>query len=114
MTGEEGSHVVARSDEAQGAASQAAIVATARWRTAEAHLYPLIMSDPELYELALTLVVEARDVLRSECATVSALVESDAEAVLTRCPSRSAVREQGFDTLTAFDAARAQRFRELP
>lgn len=109
--GDEGSHVAARSDVSHGVALQ---VATTRWRAAEGQLYPLIMSDPELYELTVTLVVEVREVLRSECATVSALVSSDAVSVLMRCPSRSAVHDRGFDTMIAFDAARAQRFRELP
>lgn len=71
------------------------------------------MSDPDLYELVVGLVVEARDVLREECATVATLVASDAEGVLARCPAQSVVRSRGFDPVAAFDAARAQRFREF-
>lgn len=85
-----------------------------RWHAAESHLYPLIMSDPELYELAITLVVEAREVLRSRCSTVSALIASDPAAVLAECPAAQAVGDRGFDPLVAFDAARAHRLRELP
>lgn len=85
----------------------------ARWRAAESHVYPLVMSDPDLYELVVGLVVEARDVLREECATVSMLVASDAAVVLARCPSQKVVHSRGFDPVAAFDAARAQRFREL-
>lgn len=85
-----------------------------RWRAAESHLYPLIVSDPDLYELAVTLVVEAREVLRSRCSTVAALIASDPTAVLAECPAAQAVRDGGFDPVTAFDAARAQLLRELP
>jgi len=85
-----------------------------RWRAAESHLYPLIVSDPDLYELAVTLVVEAREVLRSRCSTVAALIASDPAAVLAECPAAQAVRDGGFDPVTAFDAARAQLLRELP
>lgn len=72
------------------------------------------MSDPELYELAVTLVVEAREVLRGQCPTISALLTSDPAAVLAACPAAQAVRDRGFDPVTAFDAARAHRLRELP
>lgn len=84
-----------------------------RWRAAESHLYPLIVSDPELYELAVTLVVEAREVLRSRCATVAELIASNPAAVLAECPAAQAVGDRGFDPVVAFDAARAQRLREL-
>jgi hypothetical protein len=85
-----------------------------RWRAAESHLYPLIMSDPDLYELAVTLVVQAREVLRSRCSTVAELAASDPAAVLAECPGLQAVRDGGFEPMVAFDAARAQLLRELP
>lgn len=84
-----------------------------RWRAVEGRVYPLIMSDPDLYELVVGLIVEARDILRTECSTVSALMSSEAETFLSRCPSRKAVESCGYDPEAAFDAARAQRFREL-
>jgi hypothetical protein len=84
-----------------------------RWRTAESQLYPLIVSDPELYQLAVQLVVEVRDVLRSRTASVAALFDADPAAVLEACASTSAAREQGLEPLVAFRAACAQRLREL-
>lgn len=84
-----------------------------RWRSAEGRIYPLIMSDPDLYQLAVGLIVEVRDVLRAQCASVSALVDADAATTLSRCPSAAGAREQGLDAAVAFDAACAQRFREL-
>lgn len=71
------------------------------------------MSDPDLYEMALGLVVEAREVLRAQCPTVGSLVSISAETVLASCPSEPAVRGQGLHTAIAFDAARAFRFREI-
>jgi hypothetical protein len=100
-------------DRLQAAPTTAESDAAARWIAVEGRVYPLVMSDPDLYELVVGLVVEARDILRTECVTVADLVSSDAEAVLSRCPSRQAVGSGGFDTKAAFDAARAQRFREL-
>lgn len=100
-------------NESVGSPTAQESAAAARWRTAEGHLYPLIVSDPDLYELVVKLVVEARDILRAECPTIPALVGSDAVSVLDRCPTRPVVESAGFDPGTAFDAARAQRFREI-
>jgi hypothetical protein len=88
-------------------------LAWARWQTAEAGLYPLILTDPDLYEAAVTLMSEARDVLRSECDTVSGLAEIEPAGVLARCPSASATTARGVDPETVVDAARALRGREL-
>lgn len=85
----------------------------ARWKAAEDRLYPLIMVDPALYEAALTLVREIADVLRSQCDTVSELVDADAAVILARCPSVSEMSALGLDPGGAFDAARACRWREL-
>lgn len=84
-----------------------------RWRKAESQLYPFAMSDPDLYEAAVTLVVEARDILRERCADRTAVGAIGADEVLRGCPHRSAVAEYGFDARIAVDAARAQRWREL-
>ncbi len=76
-------------------------------------MYPLIVADPDLYTLAVALVVEVRDLLRVECTTIGALIDAAATDVLSRCGSAAEVRAQGFDPEVAFDAARAARLREL-
>jgi len=88
-------------------------VAAERWRAAEAKLYPLVVADPDLYTLVVGLVVEARELLRAECATVSALLDASAAGVLARCESAPKVQGEGFDPRIAFDAARVARLREL-
>ena len=85
----------------------------ARWRAAEGRLYPLIMVDPGLYEVAVTLVREAADVLRRDCGTVTELIHADAAGVLAECPSAPVMTGFGFEPGTAFEAACAYRFREL-
>jgi hypothetical protein len=87
--------------------------ASSRWRGAEARLYPLIMSDPDLYEAAVTLMSEARDVLRERCDTASALADETAAGVLASCPSATATLARGVDADTVVDAARSYRWREL-
>ncbi len=86
---------------------------TWRWRAAESQLYPLVMADPGLYQLAVALVAEACEVLRRNCSTVTALIDCEASGVLSACPSAAAVGDHGFDPVIAFDAARAQLLREL-
>lgn len=83
------------------------------WLAAEARLYPLIMSDPDLYEAAVTLMSEARDVLRARCDTVVDLADERAAAVLAGCPSAAATLARGVDADVVVDAARACRWREL-
>lgn len=87
--------------------------AAERWRAAEAKLYPLVVADPDLYMLVVQLVVEVRELLRAECATMSALLDASAAGVLTRCASAPKVQTEGFDPRIAFDAARVARLREL-
>ena len=87
--------------------------AAARWKAAEARLYPLIVVDSDVYETAVTLVREVADGLRRQCGTVAELVDVDAAAILARCPSASVMSALGFDPGTAFDAACAYRWREL-
>ena len=89
------------------------VLAVRSWQAAEAHLYPLAMVDPDLYEEAVTLVREAADVLRSCCADVTVLIDADPREVLDHCQSAPLWTERGLDPLTAFDAARAIRWREL-
>lgn len=85
----------------------------ARWKAAEAHLYPLIMVDPDIYETAVTLVGEVTEVLRKECGTLSELVNVEPTGALAQCPSAAALSALGFDPNTAFGAACACRWREL-
>jgi len=85
----------------------------ARWRAAEGRLYPLIMVDADAYEAAVTLVHEVARVLRRECGSVAELTHVEAADVLAQCPSTALTANSGFDPGTAFDAARAHRFREL-
>src|SRR3954453_20190421 len=87
--------------------------ASARWRAAEARLYPLIMSDPDLYEAAVTLMAEARDVLRARCGTVTQLADEEAPGVLAGSPSAPATLARGMDADVVIAAARALRWREL-
>jgi hypothetical protein len=83
------------------------------WQAAEARLYPLVMSDPDLYEAAVTLMSEARDVLRARCGTVSELADEEAAGVLAGCPSAAATLARGVSADVVVDAARAYRWREL-
>jgi hypothetical protein len=87
--------------------------ASSRWQAAEARLYPLIMSDPDLYEAAVTLMSEARDVLRARCGTVTELAGEEATGVLAGCPSAAETLARGIDADVVVDAARAYRWREL-
>src|SRR6478672_8214076 len=84
-----------------GTQDSAEVQAAAQWRAAEGRLYPLITVDPALYEAAVTLVCEAADVLRWRCCTVRELVDVDAHAVLSKCPSASVMIALGFDPATA-------------
>ncbi len=102
----EDSAIAASTDERERAAAE-------RWRAAEGRLYPLIVADPDLYTLAVELVVEVRELLRVECASVDALIGAAATNVLSRCGTTAKVRAEGFDPVVAFDAARAARLREL-
>jgi hypothetical protein len=84
-----------------------------RFQAAEAQLYPLIMVDSALYEMAVTLVGEALGVLREQCHATSDLTDVDVARVLARCPSAEAAAASGFEPGVAVDAACAQRWREL-
>lgn len=90
---------------------QAALVL--QWQAAESRLYPLALADPDLYEAALTLVVQARDVLQGMNLDGDTLASVSADEVLTKCQAAGSVSEQGFDTRIAVDAARAQCWRAI-
>jgi len=83
------------------------------WQAAEGRLYQLITVDAVLYEDAVTLVREAAGVLRSRCADVIDLMDVDPLDILAGCPSAPVWTQCGLDPATAFDAARAFRWREL-
>jgi hypothetical protein len=85
----------------------------ARWRAAEGQLYPLVMVDPELYETAVTLVVEAAQLLRAECDSIEDLLDLDVAGVIARCRTAARLAEAGINPMTAVDAACARRVLEL-
>ena len=89
------------------------VTTLARWRAAEGYLYPLVMVDPDLYEGAVALVVEAAQLLRTECDSIEDLFEVDVAGVLARCRAAARLTEAGIDPATAVDAARARRVVEL-
>jgi hypothetical protein len=89
------------------------MLAVRNWQAAEGRLYPLITVDPVLYEEAVTLVREAADVLRSRCADVTDLIGVDPREILAACPAARGRTEHILDPVTAVDAARALRWREL-
>jgi hypothetical protein len=89
------------------------MAAVRQWQAAEGRLYPLITMDTALYERALTLVRDVVSVLRLRCAAITELIDIDPAGVLSLCPSAPAVSALGLDQSTAFDAARAVRWREL-
>jgi hypothetical protein len=89
------------------------VTTLARWRAAEGSLYSIVMVDPELYETAVTLVVEAAQVLRAECDSLEDLLDLDVARVLARCGTAAQLAEAGVNPATAIDAARARRVLEL-
>jgi len=89
------------------------LTTVARWRAAEGRLYPLIMTDVDLYETAVTLVAEAAQLLRAECDTIEDLLDVDAADVLARCRTTATLGAAGINPTTAVDAACARRLLEL-
>lgn len=108
-----GRQITVATEPAAPLAGHPEMLAVLRWQAAEGRLYPLATVDAVLYEEAVTLVREAAEVLRSRCTDVAELVEADPREVLACCPSAPASTECGLDPSTAFDAARALRWREL-
>jgi hypothetical protein len=73
----------------------------------------LITADLTMYEAAVTVVGEAATALRMRCSTVTELKDVDAVEILGLCASAPAMAALGLGPDTAFDAARAVRWREL-
>jgi hypothetical protein len=89
----------------------------ARWRDAEAKIYPLVMVDPALYEAAVAAVANACDQLRSRYGARADLLAVDVDAFTIELAEAS----EDFSRLAAIgigfrlvcEAALAHRFMEL-
>lgn len=84
-----------------------------RWEQAEASLFALAVADTEMFELAVNASVAVRDELRGRCHTLDELIGESVRDVADRVPLLQQAQQQGLDPRTVFDAARAQRRREL-
>lgn len=87
----------------------------ARYTAAEARLYPMVMTDPAGYQLAISLVGLVAHELRRDCADIATVLERRAE-LIGRLPDLAA--EAGFlvgamPADAVVDAASALRCREL-
>jgi hypothetical protein len=77
---------------------------TALWARAESHLYPLVMSDPDAFERALTVVRDIADRLRAENTVeglARAFAESGALAMHAAQDSGTPIDDLDADVLTA-------------
>ena len=94
------------------------LVALARWREAEAAVYPLVMTDPGSYESALTAIGLTAAVLGSLCTRRSDLFDladdDVARAVAADERVAHAVQVSGVSPRLLFDAARAQALMSVP
>ena len=96
------------------------VEAIARFRAAEAQLYPMAMVDPAGYELAASLVGLVADELRRSNAGISTLLErrSDLIGLVPRLAERAglvggASLPTDFPADAVVDAASAVRYREM-
>ncbi len=85
------------------------------WRSAEARLYPLAMTDVDGYQRAVLLVAAVCAQLRPVTATTSDLVgcEEHAAEYVAAAGEASGASTRGLDVDDVFGAAAAQRDREL-
>jgi hypothetical protein len=91
------------------------VEAMARFTAAEANLYPMVMSDPAGYELAISLVGLVAEELRRDCADVASVLERRGE-LIGRVPQLAAeadIDARGLSADVVVDAASALRCREL-
>jgi hypothetical protein len=84
------------------------------WRLAEAHLYPMAMTNVDGYQRALVLVAAVRELLRERAETAAELVglERDAAHLLAEASDSSGVSPAGLDVDDVFGSAAAARDRE--
>jgi hypothetical protein len=94
--------------------SQALVELVERWNQAERHLYPVVLTRPDLYERYLALVRAVADGL-GDLSTPDALAAAFGEAVpmVTRAAARLGVPTDGLDLGVAAGAAFALRYREV-
>jgi hypothetical protein len=91
------------------------VEAMARFTAAEANLYPMVMTDPAGYELAISLVGLVAEELRRDCSDVPAVLERRGE-LIDRVPQLAAeagIDPRGLSADVVVDAASALRCREL-
>ena len=91
------------------------VEAMTRFTAAEASLYPMVMSDPAGYELAITLVGLVAEELRRDCADVAAVLGRRGELIgrVPRLAAEAGMSTGGLSAEVVVDAASALRCREL-
>ena len=91
------------------------VEAMARFHAAEARLYPMALTDPAGYELAVSLVGLVADELRRDGADVSSVLERRAELIdlVPRLAERAGLAGDALPADVVVDAASAVRCREL-
>jgi hypothetical protein len=91
------------------------VEAMARFTAAEAHLYPMVMTDPAGYQLATSLVGLVANELRRDCAEISTVLERRAELIgrLPHLAAEAGLSLGGVPADAVVDAASALRCREL-
>ena len=94
--------------------SQAPVELVERWNVAERHLYPVVLTQPDLYERYLALVRAMADDL-GDLSTPEALAAAFAEAVppAARTAAGCGIPTGGLDLEVAAGAAFALRYREV-
>lgn len=94
--------------------SQAPVELVERWNVAERHLYPVVLTQPDLYERYLALVRAMADDL-GDLSTPEALAAAFGEAVprAARTAARRGIPTGGLDLEVAAGAAFALRYREV-
>lgn len=95
-----------------------AALAMSRWHEAEARVYPLVMSDADLYEAAVEAVARlSRQVQQAYATREELLVEAGDDAPFPFAVDERLLALQartGLSLRTLEDAARAQAYRLLP
>jgi len=91
------------------------VEAMARFHAAEARLYPMALTDPAGYELAVSLVGLVADELRRDGADVSSVLERRSELIdlVPRLAEQAGLAGDALPADVVVDAASAVRCREL-